>query len=528
MNKLQIKIIYFLMVAIPLVAGSYFFVYENITQRKTAEINKNMTITRSMAMFIEYDINGELERMKQVASLPVFKNFDQDKMYEAIELFYSPNHKEQFYVADSEGNIVTGYPEYIPSSNYNLKQSPYFIKAMQGKAFVTGEHKTLLTGGYKTGLYVPIFDNSGKVIGILASHLANSFFKHHLDPIRIGQSGSMSLVDGSGYYIYDKDVDNNKKLVFCSCYKDGEGKAISVTERKSLRNGKMTIFTIVHLESLDWYLVATQLSSDITAPGIAMITRNIVMAALLLMTLFVLWQYKASLEQRNLLIKRQNAEKLALVGELAAGMAHEIRNPLTTIKGFTDLLKTREKYRDDRDILELLGSSVDHIEGIVRETLLLAKPQKMETGNVDLGQLVGETCDFMKNEALLKEINLELITAERPLFVNGDRQHLKQVLINIIKNSLEATPKEGSVTVKLAKIDCFTAGITVKDTGTGMPPEVLDKIGTPFFTTKDNGTGLGLSVCRRLVEEHKGVLKITSTPGRGTTVEISLPLAEMD
>lgn len=521
-DTLQIRLISLLMVIIPILFVCYFFVYENIQQRKEAEIDKNMMIVKSTAMVIEHDLINMLDLMKKTASLPVFKTLDEDAMREIIDLFLSDIY--EFSINDRDGKTILSYYKGRYKDSPNIKKGTIFQQVLQGESLVRGEHRSGLTGEYVVGLYVPVFDDSGKVIASMEAHLQNNYFAKHLDPIKIGKTGSLGLVDENGYYIYDDDIDNLTKLVASGCYNDVKGKDAAIVERTSKKTGEMKIFTMARLKDVDWYLVGSQPSSEVAAPGILAVKRNIITLGLLVLSLLLLWRYRVSLQHRNMLIDRQNAEKLALVGELAAGMAHEIRNPLTAIKGFSDLLKNKEKYSDDRELFELIASSVDHIEGIVRETLLLSRPQKMEIGNIDLTALIKDTCTFMKNEALLREINIKCNNGDKPVFAKGDRMHLKQVLINIVKNALEATSKAGQVTVELERTDSSTARIKVTDTGIGIKPDIIDKVGTPFFTTKANGTGLGLSVCRRVIDEHNGTMRITSIPDKGTTVEIYLPL----
>lgn len=523
-DTLLIRVISFLMILIPLLFICYFFIYENIQQRKAAEIDKNVMIVKSTAMVVEHEMTEMLKLMQKTAGMPAFKSLDKDGMREMISLFHSEIY--EFSINDTEGKTILSYYNGEYNASSNIKDGHTFKNVLLGEYVIKGEHKSGLTDEYLVGLNVPILDDSGKVIAVMEAHLQNSFFARYLDPIKIGKTGSLGLIDHRGYYIYSKDIDNRTKLVASPCYEDVKGKDIAIVERASKKNGVMKIFTTVRLNELGWYLVGSQPGFELAAPGIIAVKRNVLTSGLLLITLILLWRYSVTLQSRKMLLERQNAEKLALVGELAAGMAHEIRNPLTAIKGFSDLLKCKEKYRDDREIFELLASSVDHIEGIVRETLLLARPQKMEIGKIDLEELIKDTCAFMNNEALLQEIKLVCDKGDKNLFTKGDRLHLKQVLINIVKNALEATPKGGQVSVKLEKINSSTVKIVVSDTGVGIKPEFVDKVGIPFFTTKANGTGLGLSVCRRVIDEHNGTFKIISTLGKGTTIEIYLPFVD--
>lgn len=529
-KSLQIKIVTFLMVAVPIFVISYVFIWENASQRKTAEIEKNMTITTAYAQLIEQKIQ---ERKDILGNLALMLNLEKREYSSLLEILRSlrTHNDENYYITDLDGDVII-------SSNYGLDKLPgikdnqYYKQALQGATIITPLEKSPFSGENVITIFTPIMGNNingrQKIAGVIAGELSVSFFKSTLDSAVIGKNGRIALADNRGNYIYGKDIDNKTKLVVSNCFFEAKGQDKAVVERRSSRTKAMNVFTMVRLKNFGWYAIAVQPSADLSIPGLIILTKNVIILVLVLITIFVLWRYKASMEYRNQLVKRQRAEKLALVGELAAGMAHEIRNPLTAVKGFAQLLKSKDKYAEDTEILNLIGSSVDHIEGIVRETLLLAKPQKMQVSIVRLRNLVEETIKLMRNEAILKEINLEVHCGGNNCTVSGDEIHLKQVLVNIIKNAIEATPKHGRIDLSLELTERNTVLIIVKDNGAGIRKQDLDKIGTPFFTTKPSGTGLGLSVSKRIIEEHRGTFDIKSRPGKGATIIIELPLSNTE
>ncbi|MBD0383391.1 PAS domain-containing sensor histidine kinase [Paenibacillus sedimenti] len=222
---------------------------------------------------------------------------------------------------------------------------------------------------------------------------------------------------------------------------------------------------------------------------------------------------------QELLIK---SDKLSAVGQLAAGVAHEIRNPLTALKGFLQLLKTnspKEQY-----YIEIMKNELQRIEFIVNEFLFVSKPQAILFEPRKLDTIMMSTIELLQPQALLGNIEIEAeIEAELPL-VSCDEHQLKQVFINILKNALESMSLGGKM-----RIQAFPAEhgknlmIRFIDQGCGIAPERLPKLGEPFYSTKEKGTGLGLMVCYRIIEAHGGTMKIRSKLGEGTTVEISLP-----
>ncbi|MCF8564887.1 PAS domain S-box protein [Alicyclobacillus tolerans] len=214
-------------------------------------------------------------------------------------------------------------------------------------------------------------------------------------------------------------------------------------------------------------------------------------------------------------------EKLAAVGQLAAGIAHEIRNPLTALKGFTQLL-LGQTDEGNQQYFEIMQGELTRIEDILNELLLLAKPQEMNCRPTDIGSLLDEVKTLLEAQATLHSVVMENVVAGQVPMVNCDANQLKQVLINIVKNGIEAMPEGGNLTVQLSSAE-DKVRITCTDTGKGIAKDQLAKLGTPFFSTKKEGTGLGLMVSQKIIESHHGRLKISSEVGQGTAVSIVLP-----
>jgi two-component system sporulation sensor kinase A len=222
---------------------------------------------------------------------------------------------------------------------------------------------------------------------------------------------------------------------------------------------------------------------------------------------------------QELLIK---SDKLSAVGQLAAGVAHEIRNPLTALKGFLQLLKTnneKEKY-----YIEIMQNELNRIEFIVNEFLFVSKPQATHFVTQTLDSIVTSTIELLQPQALLDNIQIEAELMPDLPPVSCDEHQLKQVFINIMKNALEAMPLGGTMRIQ-ALLDNNRNYITIRfiDQGCGISPERLPKLGEPFYSTKEKGTGLGLMVCFRIIEAHGGFMEIRSKLEEGTTVEIKLP-----
>jgi two-component system, sporulation sensor kinase A len=215
------------------------------------------------------------------------------------------------------------------------------------------------------------------------------------------------------------------------------------------------------------------------------------------------------------------SEKLSVAGQLAAGIAHEVRNPLTAIKGFLQLME--EKSNENKPYFDIIGSEINRIELILSELLALAKPQEMKVKKVNLEGLIGQVKTLLDTQAIMN--NIEILTEYRGQLTEiiCDENQIKQVFINLFKNSIEAMSKGGTITVQVSDYVTGKIKITFKDTGAGIPPHILKRIGEPFFTTKENGTGLGLMISKQIIENHNGEFHLHSDSS-GTTIEMIFPV----
>ncbi len=221
----------------------------------------------------------------------------------------------------------------------------------------------------------------------------------------------------------------------------------------------------------------------------------------------------------------EQLESLAGIGEIAAGAIHEIRNPLTSISGFIQLIKSRAARQTDQTLLDyctLIADEIGHINGILSDFLTLAKSQGGKFAAIDIRQLIRDVQGLMYGEAVLSRIAIIPRLPAEPLMICGNGDKIKEVLINLFRNAFHAMPDGGPVTVA-ATAAAGTVQITVADTGSGMSPPVMEEIFKPFYTTKETGTGLGLAICRRIMHEHNGEITVASEEGKGTTFTLTFP-----
>lgn len=219
----------------------------------------------------------------------------------------------------------------------------------------------------------------------------------------------------------------------------------------------------------------------------------------------------------------RQTDKLHLVGQLAAAIAHEIRNPLTTLRGFLQFMQPESKQKE---FFELMLSELDRINEIVGEFLLLAKPQVSQIESRRLEELVQQVISLLQPEAIMKNIQILLNPVGELPLIPCEPNQIKQVFINLLKNAMESMPTGGKIVIDLQKKNDHHVVVRVKDQGVGVPKEHIARLGEPFYTTKEQGTGLGLMVTHKIIDNHRGSMLFDSESGKGTTIVIKLPIQD--
>ncbi|MBB6675567.1 PAS domain-containing sensor histidine kinase [Cohnella nanjingensis] len=223
----------------------------------------------------------------------------------------------------------------------------------------------------------------------------------------------------------------------------------------------------------------------------------------------------------------RRSDRLKMIGQIAAGTAHEIRNPLTAIKGFMQLLQkslTEQRMAREQEFVTIVLSELDRVHELVNEFLLLSKSRETKFEPVRLGRILQEMLPMLRNEAMLHDITLRYEPRNDLPLVLADKEMLKQVFLNLGKNAIEAMGKGGSLVIRERRGDPRLGQVSVDicDTGGGIPAELLDRVFDPFFTTKEQGTGLGLSICQRIVHDLGGHIDVASSSA-GTVFTVSIP-----
>jgi len=226
----------------------------------------------------------------------------------------------------------------------------------------------------------------------------------------------------------------------------------------------------------------------------------------------------------------QTTQMLMSLGELAAGVAHHVRTPLTTISGYLQVMLSRlkdDQYTVRRDILEVLLGEVSYINDVVKELVLFAKPPIKKSAGVNINRLLEQALMLTFKELGGEKITIDKQLAESLPAINADANLIEQAIVNVMQNAMEAMPDEGVLKLKTwLNADLNMLVIAISDTGAGVPPEILPRVFEPFYTSKLDRMGLGLPIAHRIVAEHGGFINISADEKGGTKVHIYMPIVD--
>ncbi len=230
--------------------------------------------------------------------------------------------------------------------------------------------------------------------------------------------------------------------------------------------------------------------------------------------------------QRKIGRELQTADRLAAISRISGGVAHEVKNPLNAILLHVEVAKSK-LARGDSDIqpqMDIIGGEIVRLDRVVKTFLDFTRPVELNLANVPLQQFVDEIVELARPQAAASKIRINVEEQVEGVEVRMDRDLLKQAVLNVVVNAMQAMPEGGELRFEATSID-DTAEIRISDTGPGIPPELRDKIFRLYFTTRKEGSGIGLAMAFRFVQLHDGTIDFTSEPGKGTTFSIRLPIA---
>jgi len=231
----------------------------------------------------------------------------------------------------------------------------------------------------------------------------------------------------------------------------------------------------------------------------------------------------------SMIDSRVDTERRGALGNLAAGIAHEIRNPLTTLRTSIHALRCTEKNKEKQEVFELVSEEIIRIDGMVEEFLSYARPHDPSIEDVPVNDFLQSIEGLIL--ATLSEAKIKLVYfGDQSIVLRADPAQLRQVFMNLLLNAIQAMPEGGCISIRIETVESIDkhkqAMITIVDNGIGMSADILEKVKTPFFTMKSKGTGLGLSICTQLMLKNNATIDIESCEGKGTSIILCLPIKE--
>ncbi len=400
-------------------------------------------------------------------------------------------YASEFYFANIDGIIYLASTTLTESIDIHFR--PYFNTVM-----TTGETALFFAKDSALNDYIPlitvaapVFVNEGEISGVLIGDIPPESILNQRPALR-----------NMTNYILRDDVTNTNILD----YTDGPS--------------TNTVFT--SLEEAPWTV----------AVNVQYVTNHeiifhilIILFICILLTHLLYFVIRFFYEKKKLEDEQQKntMKKLELVGTLAGTFAHEIRNPLTGIIGFVELLKGKHLDEDDQMYYSVIETELTRINNIVGEFLILGKPIVVNQKIYDIKDIIKEVYLVIEPEAHHYGVSANIELADSPLALYCSKDHIKQLVLNLAKNAIQASEAGGQVTITAKKNKDFIF-ISVIDSGCGIPDEIKDTLFEPFVTTKDEGTGLGLIVCKQITEMYGGTIEVNSTINVGTTFLIAFPL----
>lgn len=424
-------------------------------------------------------------------------------------------------VLNSQGKVIqamVGNP-----SQYKLSDNQGVRTALSGQMNLSNLIYAKTNRTWIVSLKIPVYSDDSKVIGVALATLSLDHLQQDTKSYPFQNGAYAVLMDGAGNIIYHPGSDEQKNVrLRQTLFPRLKGKPAGDFTIVSPVTGKTTLYKFERLGNYNWYLLMAQPMEQIYYV-LAIESLKVVGALTLSLILLNLLLKYSKLEKKRAQAEIENRlGKLEVVGQIAAGVAHEIRNPLTTLKGFLQLMAMKREDPQDLEYFDIMLKEIKQIEHISQEFLSLAKPTAPVLVPCDLNKLVLDISNIMLNKAFPSDMVFEKELSPTPPMVMADSGQLRQVASNLIKNAIDACQKEGRLLLRTAII-ADKAIFQVIDNGSGFTDEIKEKLGTPFFTTKETGTGLGLTVCLRIVQSLGGEMELDSEPSRGTTVTVSLP-----
>lgn len=482
---------YILIVILPLIILTiiYWFYFEQSIQNEQQEQAK--WIGSVYQMHLDQVIRENKEKIELLSTSYLIQYKDEKSSNKMVHAFKESDPRyADIYLLNPDGMVVSGTSEQTTHSNL-IEQKDMEIALKTQKATIIRTKKLENSNCKCFTILSPILKNDKKVQGFILAQVKFDYLVSVIN--KLSSERTVQLQTGSNLMVMDIE-----------------------------EHSPNSEWVKTPLSEVDWSLSVKipNKSNTLTMNTFySFIFFTFIITHVIFIVVYELIIRRESKKQKQLI----DDQKLNFVGTLAASTAHEIKNPLTGIKGLVQLLNEKHPDEQDQFYYSVILKEIERINSIVSEFLILGKPLVQNLASYDIRGIVAELRPIIESEARYYNIDVEWKIVRSPLRVNCSKDQLKQVILNIAKNGFEAMEQGKKLTIHIHQKN-QEAVIELIDRGHGMDANNISKVFEPFYTSKKKGTGLGLFVCKRIIDLFNGTIELTSKPSQGTTVIIRLPI----
>lgn len=492
----------------------YFTLYRETLSTYQSQVNR-------ASQHLKLYLNGRIQALQILAAAKEMENLDQAEIRPELARVTKALGFVNMAVIAPNGRFIVAADSLSPEYASDLDS---LRRALNGEPAVTDRIIYEGRETYFISIRIPIYGPQREIIAVLSAGIPPQELYRVINYESLPAEDELFLLDSAGQIIATESGEADHPLP-AELYQKISADCSGYFAAKSAWTNSNMFYFYTSPARTPWRLVHGVPAEDVFyAFGKRLLGVIVIFCFLLVLMAFLYKDLNREARFRRE-IELQRFERMTAISQLAAAIAHEIRNPLTSIRGFVQLLKIRSGHLAPPGHLDIIIEEIDRVNQLIEGFRALNKPDERSIKeHIELADTVQDVVTLMEGQALVKRVRLNFIT-EKTGSVFGDANQLKQVWINLIRNALEATKPGDLIEVKVTSGD-GRAVVSVADTGIGIPKEVITKLGKPFYTTKETGTGLGLSVCYNIIHSHGGKMDVESIPGEGTTFTVSLPLDE--
>ncbi|ABR50397.1 integral membrane sensor signal transduction histidine kinase [Alkaliphilus metalliredigens QYMF] len=514
-------------IIIIIIFTSIVSLYFDYSDTRSRMIEENLKETQNIGYYVELYFEKLRCYVQMLAEQPAMTSLDIPVLTGILDNEVDKEHRlfNTLIIVDEEGRSI------ISSNQQDYGQPVELMGAKELQGLLSSE-TDMTSSFYINEMNKSTFAISAPIVRqyesekrLLIAYVDLEQFRADMQNYILEENKYFIVVDENQRSVYHPHTiishEEERKFVENSFPMLYSGERGYLEERSFLDNEKK-VFTYVPIYHNRRAVLLVQPSVNLSRVAANMALRKGIILIIIYIVLFQLYYLYKEIQRKESVIQAINTEKYAALGQIATGIAHEIKNPLTVVKGYLQLQRYKIGKPIDEDLIDLMCEEMDRASSIVEEFLVLGRRGDPQMTPCEMTNLVEEVLSVLKHEADKKGISVNR-SYQNTSKIQADIQRIKQVLMNIIKNGIEAMEQNGKLMVEV-----FLKGeevvTVIQDTGEGIPHKFSKYIGTPYMTTKENGTGLGLSVSYEIIRVHGGRIDFQSEEGVGTTFTIYLPI----